>query len=227
MEHQNFVPVILTKSNSNNKMLNNLIRTSVKTSMEDRTKKLLQDFYLPHIGLMVASYMKNGNMTNKWLDDEKFQKKIEWIREVSRPEFGPEPFKWQGKLIVAPLYSYCLKNIGFKGEPITFKQKRFCCKILRFEQEALMGWKRIVKWQAKDVLDEITNSVSSQWHPVVWNSMTPKGLTAIMPTYDMGKDEAIVIDIIDCFDHRYKLMKTLTMSYFALPDTREILQTFV
>ena len=221
MEHQNFVPVILTKSNSNNKMLNNLIRTSVKTSMEDRTKKLLQDFYLPLIGLMVASYMKNGNMTNKWLDDEKFQKKfkkkIEWIREVSRPEFGPEPFEWQGKLIVGSLYSYCLKNIGLMGEPITFKQKRFFCKILRFEQEV----------EARASTRIIHIEIMSHSHAVDPNDITPNILTSIMPTYDMGKDEAIVVDIIDRFDHRYKLMKTLTMSYFALPDTREILQTFV
>ena len=217
MEHQDLTPVIFTKSNSTDKMLNNLIRTSIKTSMEDRTKKLLQDFYLPHIGLMVASYMKNGNMTNKWLDDEKFQKKIEWIREVSRPEFGPEPFEWQGKLIVAPLYSYCLKNIGLKGEPITFKQKRFCSKILRLENEALMGWKRILKLRGNYVMPAITINTLAillrdfdrgpQW-----------------PIYDMGGNETI---IIDRFDHRYKLMKTLTMSYFALPDTREILQTFV
>ena len=220
MEHQDLTPVIFTKSNSTDKMLNNLIRTSIKTSMEDRTKKLLQDFYLPHIGLMVASYMKNGNMTNKWLDDEKFQKKIEWIREVSRPEFGPEPFEWQGKLIVGSLYSYCLKNIGLKGEPITFKQKRFCSRILRLEDEALMGWKRALECGRRGAFQR-------PWNPVIWNSMTPKSLAAIMPTYDMGKGEAIVVDIIDRFDHRYKLMKTLTMSYFAMPDTREILQTFV
>ena len=217
MEHQDFTSVIFTKSNSTDKMLNNLIRTSVKTSMEDRTKKLLQDFYLPHIGFMVASYMKNGNMTNKWLDDEKFQKKIEWIREVSRSEFGPEPFKWQGKLIVAPLYSYCLKNIGLKGEPITFKQKRFCCKILRLENEALMGWKRILCLRGGSAFEGFTINTLAillrdfdrgpQW-----------------PIYDMGGNETI---IIDRFDHRYKLMQSLTMSYFATPATRDILETFV
>ena len=172
MEHQDFLPVILTKIKSNNKMLNNLVRTSVKTSMEDRIKKFLSDFYLPHIGLMVASYMKNGNMTNKWLDDEKFQKKIEFIREVSRPEFGPEPVKWRDRLIIAPHYSYCIENIGLKGEPITFKQKRFCSKVIR-EATKRGAFK----------LPQMSNE-----------------------------------DIIDHFDHRYKLMKTLMM-----PSTRKVL----